>query len=718
MERGNDFLFPNLRPSFNLNSYIMKLNYYYHFKDQQTHLTELDEIVNRMLHDEVLRVQTELYRAQRRKELKMQTPLFAVAARMEGGKAINHVTGLTGLTLVDVDDLTAEQAIDVRRRAAEDEHTLLAYVTLSGCGVRVVCRYELPDAAMPLEEQMARYRQTFHAVNDYYGQLLGVEADRQCVNATRLSGLAHDTGCVYRPGATPFGAKELEELWGRRTKVAKEQKRQQAALKRIAKLYKETIQPEVEGDGASYEPGRHNDYVMRVGYKLNAFGIPQEDALAWATQEFDDYGDCAMTIRNCYHRTGEHGTRRARVGRQGVERKAARASLQEVEEFVTGQCDLRYNVLLRQLEVSWKQPREGTPEGWIKMTDREENSLWCNMQRKGIFYELNHLRALLLSDFVATYHPLRSYLEGLEPWDGVTDYIAQLAGRVHCVSSSPALFADHFKRWLVNMLAAALDEQVANQQILTLVGRQGNGKTSFMSHILPPELMDYYVQKASNDPLSKDERFTLTEMLLVNLDDLNQLNFKLLDQLKALSSDRHLYDRPAYGRNKEHRPMTASFCATGNQVNFLIDNENRRWLVHEVARVDDVWHTPIPYAGIYAQAWYLLQHGFEYRFNEQEIRELNERNRGFEAPCSEREYILMHYRKPVGLEKGVLITASQVVARAGVALHLLPSKVGIAFKELGFTFTRTSNGRFWLVVERTGDEMNHLLPEPGELGNP
>lgn len=693
----------------------MTLNFYLHFKDQQTRTAELDEIVNRILHDNLLRAQTELYRANRQKELKLQTPLFAVAARMEGGKARTHVKELTGLTLVDIDELTAEQAADLRRRAVEDEHTLLAYVTISGGGLRIVCRYQLPDTALPLEKQMEGYARVFHAVNDYYSRLLGVEPDRKCANVTRLSGLAHDTGCIYRPAAEPFTAELIDSLWTDHLTAEKRLRKQRAALRRIQQLYEETIRPEVEAEGARFLPGQHNDYVMRVGYKLNAFGIPLEEALLWAAPLFGDYREWEETLRNCYHRTQEHGTRRIKPGRKPGEGKPQRASLQEVEEFVNGQCNLRFNVLLRQLEICWKQPKEGTPEGWIKLTDREENTLWCNMQREGVIYELNHLRSLLLSDFVATYHPLRSYLEALPPWDGTTDYIALLAGRVHCVSSSPALFADHFKRWLVNMVASALDEQVANHQILTLVGRQGNGKTSFMSHILPPELADYYVQKASNDPLTKDERFTLTEMLLVNLDDLNQLNYKLLDQLKALSSDRHLYDRPAYGRNKEHRPMTASFCATGNQVNFLIDSENRRWLVHEVARVDDVWHTPIPYEGIYAQAWHLLRHGFDYRFNDREINELNDRNRRFEAPCAEREYILMHYRKPTSLEKGIYVTASQVVARAGVALRLSPHRVGSTFKQLEFTCSRTKDGRFWLVVERTGDEMSNLLPEPGDL---
>ena len=693
----------------------MELNYYNHFKDQQTQFVELNGIVDRVLHDELLASQTALYRAKRQKELKMMTPLFAVAAVMEGGKAIKHVKRLTGLTLVDLDELTAEQALTLRQKAAEDEHTLMAYVTISGCGVRIICRYELPEEKLDPEQMAARYRQVFHAVNDYYEGLLKVKADRKCVNLTRLSALAHDTGCLYRPAAMVFTAAEIDILWGKRTETEKLQRHQASAQKRIVRLYELIIKPEVEADGAVFKPGNHNDYVMRVGYKLNQLGVELEDALTWAGGLFTAYDRWEDTIRSCYARKEEFGTRKVRLPKQSDGGRVKRSSIQEVEEFVKGQCDLRFNVLLRQLELRWKAPKPGTPEGWIKLTDREENSLWCNLQRERLCYDLVGLRTLILSDFVEKYHPLRSYLEELEPWDEQTDYIAQFAGRVHCVESSPELFANHFKRWLVNMVAAALDEQVANHQILTLVGRQGNGKTSFMSHILPPELLSYYVQKASNDPLTKDERFTLTEMILVNLDDLNQLNYKLLDQLKSLSSDRYLYDRPAYGRNKEQRPMTASFCATGNQVTFLIDTENRRWLVHEVERVDDMWHTEIPYKGIYAQAYHLLKQGFDFRFNDQEIYALNKRNRRFEAPNAEREYILMHYRKPVGLEKGMYITASQVVARAGVVLHLSSIRVGMMFKELGFSFVRTEQGRFWVVVERSVEEMNSILPEEGKL---
>ena len=48
---------------------------------------------------------------------------------------------------------------------------------------------------------------------------------------------------------------------------------------------------------------------------------------------------------------------------------------------------------------------------------------------------------------------------------------------------------------------------------------------------------------------------------------------------KAAVSLPQVVERAAYARNKEVRPHLASFCGTGNQVNFLTDlTGNRRWL--------------------------------------------------------------------------------------------------------------------------------------------
>ena len=74
---------------------------------------------------------------------KMMTS-FGVAARFEGGRQQKHIVELTGLSLVDIDHIAPERMTEILEKVREDEHTLLAYTTLSGQGVRVLARYEAP----------------------------------------------------------------------------------------------------------------------------------------------------------------------------------------------------------------------------------------------------------------------------------------------------------------------------------------------------------------------------------------------------------------------------------------------------------------------------------------------------------------------------------------------------------------------------------------------
>ena len=73
---------------------------------------------------------------------KMMTS-FGVAALFEGGRRQQHIVALTGLSLVDIDHIPAERMGEVLALVRGDEHTLLAYTTLSGHGVRVLARYAL-----------------------------------------------------------------------------------------------------------------------------------------------------------------------------------------------------------------------------------------------------------------------------------------------------------------------------------------------------------------------------------------------------------------------------------------------------------------------------------------------------------------------------------------------------------------------------------------------
>ena len=666
--------------------------------------------------------------------LKNAQPAFIPSVLLEGGRTYAHVKGFTGFIMVDIDGIPPERFAAILTLVKEDIHSFLVYITISGCGIRVISHVEGGVTK-------ANYRMVWEWVNDHYARLCGVEIDGQCKNATRMSVLCHDPEALLRPEASSFHTSGM--------KPREKPKRGTAVTVTAERAYK-IIRAQLEEEGIAYAPGSYNDYVSRCFYHTNRYGVPQADAEAWALRTFPDYPRERLLpiVKSCYSLTMEFNTvplpRSVRKKEKENDSSHKKATVEEMEEFINGYMKFRMNMLTHQIETqliadAYTDRPEASACHWQRLTDHIENSLWCAMQHHGMAVNLNELHTLLGSDFVKEYHPLKEYLDGLPPWDGETDYIGRLAAMVHVkesphsplqqdksrerndLSETPVRFADILKRWMVSMIAAALNETVVNQVILTLIGRQGSYKTSFMQHILPPVLSEYYTTKSNSSRMTKDDLFTMTENLVINLEEIDTMPPSELNQLKAMVTQRYVDERRAYGRNKVHLPHVASFVATGNNLQFLTDDTgDRRWLPFEVEDIDSPWEADIPYEGIYSQTYALYQDiNFRYWFTDKEIQQLRGHVQQFEVPRPEYELILTYYRKPVGLERGVYTTSSQIIGRFGnTSLRLSLQKVGRAMRELGFRQVKASNANYWVVVERTTEEVQHLLPAEAEQANP
>ena len=666
--------------------------------------------------------------------LKNAQPAFIPSVLLEGGRTYAHVKGFTGFIMVDIDGIPPERFAAILTLVKEDIHSFLVYITISGCGIRVISHVEGGVTK-------ANYRMVWEWVNDHYARLCGVEIDGQCKNATRMSVLCHDPEALLRPEASSFHTSGM--------KPREKPKRGTAVTVTAERAYK-IIRAQLEEEGIAYAPGSYNDYVSRCFYHTNRYGVPQADAEAWALRTFPDYPRERLLpiVKSCYSLTMEFNTvplpRSVRKKEKENDSSHKKATVEEMEEFINGYMKFRMNMLTHQIETqliadAYTDRPEASACHWQRLTDPIENSRWCALQHHGMAVNLNELHTLLGSDFVKEYHPLKEYLDGLPPWDGETDYIGRLAAMVHVkesphsplqqdksrerndLSETPVRFADILKRWMVSMIAAALNETVVNQVILTLIGRQGSYKTSFMQHILPPVLSEYYTTKSNSSRMTKDDLFTMTENLVINLEEIDTMPPSELNQLKAMVTQRYVDERRAYGRNKVHLPHVASFVATGNNLQFLTDDTgNRRWLPFEVEDIDSPWEADIPYEGIYSQTYALYQDiNFRYWFTDKEIQQLRGHVQQFEVPRPEYELILTYYRKPVGLERGVYTTSSQIIGRFGnTSLRLSLQKVGRAMRELGFRQVKASNANYWVVVERTTEEVQHLLPAEAEQANP
>ncbi len=241
-----------------------------------------------------------------------------------------------------------------------------------------------------------------------------------------------------------------------------------------------------------------------------------------------------------------------------------------------------------------------------------------------------------------------------------------------------------------------------------LIGEQGAYKTTWFSYLLPPELRQYFRTKTNSQRMLKDDLLSLAEYGLICCEELDTMKPGELNQLKAAVTMTSVDERAAYARYAEHRPHIASFCGTGNNIQFLSDpTGNRRWLPFEIESIRSPRDVPFNYTGIYAQAYALIKIGYQYWFTQDEGREVNSHNRRYETPKLEHELVMLYFRKPYGAVQGQFMTTARILQPIGenITQKLSPVHVGRALVELGFERKKNNGIRGFVVIPRTGDEM-------------
>ena len=388
------------------------------------------------------------------------------------------------------------------------------------------------------------------------------------------------------------------------------------------------------------------------------------------------------------------------------------ATVADIQQYLEERVMLRYNVVTHQTEVHWLTDWGddlSRPAEWERINDRIENTLWKDLSKQKPV-RMRDLQYVIGSDFVPAYHPFRFYLERLPPWNGDEDHILGLSLSVNVKGDSDEqfLFAEYLKKWLVAMVASWMDDRVVNNVMLVLIGEQGAYKTTWFSHLLPPPLREYFYTKTNSGMVSKDDLLTLSQYGLMCWEELDSIQLKELNKLKAAMTMPSINERAAYAHYHENRPHLASFCGTGNNVQFLSDpTGTRRWLPFEVESIESPLSSPFDYEGIYSQAYALYKQGFRYWFDKNEITRLSQHNQQFETARSEFELIDEYFRKPISDTEGENLSAGIIQQIIGGVTNkeITNVKLGRALSKMGFEYKILDGIRRYRVVRRSPSEI-------------
>ena len=364
----------------------------------------------------------------------------------------------------------------------------------------------------------------------------------------------------------------------------------------------------------------------------------------------------------------------------------------EIESYFSTHYDFRFNTVLGRTEFS---PQYANV--YSKVSRYDINTFRRELDsEKGIITSADNLYSIIESSFSPRINPIQEYFKTLPTVDASEVLykieinqcaIANLASCVIVRNSEKWL--PYLIKWLVAVVANAIDDrECRNHTCLVLTGEQGKFKTTFLDLLCPPALKGYsYTGKIY--PQEKDTLTYIGQNLIVNIDDqLKALNKRDENELKNLITCPMVKYRMPYDKYVEEHPHLASFVASVNGNDFLTDpTGSRRFLPFEVLAIDIERAKEISMDAVYTEAKALLNAGFRYWFNDEEITELYKESEDFQVQTAEMELLLRCFEKPTEDNPHcTYMTTTEILAYLGVYTHqpLTLKRMGEALKRAGF----------------------------------
>jgi len=423
----------------------------------------------------------------------------------------------------------------------------------------------------------------------------------------------------------------------------------------------------------------HHDWAV-IGYICASFGESGREPFHKLSSLYPDYSreDSDEKFSYClksyngevgvgtfYKMCQEHGVDISLP--RGPRPKTARQKNQEREnkfklmrEHVLSAYSVRFNTWKNRVEI-----RDGKQD-WQPLCERDLNTIYTCLQEAGINARPNEVNAMLGSrDFSDDYDAVCDWLSHLKPYDPDcgTDYIRDFFIG-HLEFGDPEhteLYERMLRKWFVGMVALWIGKVDENPLMPVFCGTQHIGKTFFIRHILPPELREYFKEPNPRDPVDKDFMISLSEVVMIFLDEFSISSAMKSDAFKAIITSTQSNLRDAYGHFREVRKRKASLIGATNYQQFIRDVEGiRRYLGIDLVGTVNLFDRPLCYEGAYAQALWLLENGFKPKPTHDESMLLTEHNLSFLEPNDCEEALSVFLRKPGNQYEGEWMSSGEI----------------------------------------------------------
>ena len=646
---------------------------------------------------------------------KKSLPAFTPSGKFVGGRKLEFLANYSSCIILDIDKLSAADLQNAKHLANQSEFTFASFISPSGNGLKILVK---------INSDKANHKEAFLLVQAHYEAILKLEIDKSGKDVTRLCFYSWDENLYLNENSKTFETQVKDEIQNKI--IPNEVKATQPELvENTDAIYNHCIK--FTEKKVQFVNGSRNVFVHQLACNLNRKGVLLQEALGYILTDFGyDEKEVTQAVNSAYGNSHEFGKnekfeppiRPKKAANFSIidttdeddEDKPKPTQIDRLELFLSNKYVFRHNIVSGKLEFQYFGKKK-----WNVMNDFIENSMLRECLKGRIRTNLSSLRNLLYSDFCVLFNPFEDYFFNLPSYDEKTDYITELANTI--TTTKQDLWQQCFKKWLVAMVGCVLDDKVINHTVIVFSGKQGLGKTTWVEKLVPKPLKEYLFSGTIN-PNNKDTLVQLSECMLINLDELENLNRSEIGSLKEIITKTQIRMRKAYGHNNETMPRRASFAGSVNTAQFLNDSTgSRRFLCFELEGIKYQHDVDINMA--FSQALFLFKSGFRFWFDQEEIKSITENNEQYQLHSPEEELLLTWFEPCPKEEATLFLNASQIAAKLADRTKLnlndgTINKLGKALKKHNFTRLMRQGKPVYAVKEYSYEEVDSKNREVSE----
>ncbi len=375
--------------------------------------------------------------------------------------------------------------------------------------------------------------------------------------------------------------------------------------------------------------------------------------------------------------------------------------------FIKDNYHLRYNIITGNIEDA-----NIKIDGQYKIiSDREINTIFIRLSNINDKISKEFMTTLIFSEFIELYNPLKNFFEVNKSHPRSIQLITDLANTIETDTLNAEKYIIH---WGCGMIASIFGSQ--SPLTLVLAGEKLNtGKTEFFRRLLPQDLKLYYAESTLDG--GKDDDILMCKKLIIMDDEFGGKSKKDQRHFKGMTSKQNITVRVPYGKMHIEIRRLCSLCGTSNEIELLSDPYgNRRILPINILSIDHAKYNAIDKTSLFMAFYDLYKSGFQWKFKQEDIRQLNEASDNFHATNAESELIDLHLEVPVGSDGEYMTnTAIKDYLELNSKQKIFnTTKLGIELKRLGFKQKQIKqnkvNHRLYYIKKRNSEYSGRPSP--------